>query len=104
MSGAPKPITEYRFGILTIKVQGLGVYCGHDRLRVLMADWSAEKLQAVNKEAWKQRRHAARLCDRYSNVTIHGCGPHDRASQHFDVADAVCKATWERLCQQREAV
>lgn len=101
---ASKPITEYRFGAVVIRVQGLGVYCGHRRLDTVCAGLTAEQLKAANGEAWKQKRHASRMCDRYSNVTIHGCGPHDRASQHFDVADAVCRATWKRLQQLREGV
>jgi hypothetical protein len=95
--------TKYQFGVITITLQGLGIYCGKARLEAICAGMSADKLREANKEAWKQRRHAERLMSRYCNATLHGCGPHDRASQLFDVADHVCKATWKFMRQPATA-
>ena len=90
-------ISNYKFGALTVRVRGLGVYTGGEFLRANCAALSQDQLREANREAWRQKKAASRAADRVANATIHGCTPHDRACQHFDVADAVCRETWKLL-------
>lgn len=99
MSAKHTPINEYVFGPLKVRVQGLGVYTGGEHLRSACDALDASALRAANREAWKQKRAAARQAERVSNATVHGCTPHDRACQHFDVADVVCRETWRRIAK-----
>ena len=90
------PIT-YTFGPLSIRVSGLGVYFGGPKLEAKVATLSPEQLRDANRAAWKLKRSSDRLCERYSNVTIHGNRPHDEAHSAAMVAEAVCKATWRAM-------
>lgn len=92
-------ITTYEFGALTVRVKGLGVYLGGQSLMKACDGLSIAELRAANREAWKQKRIACRQMNRFANVTVHGCRPHDRASQLHDVAEAVCRETWKRITQ-----
>ena len=92
-----QPITDYTFGPLRVRVQGLGVYTGGEHLRAACDRLTLDELRTANREAWKQKRAATRQASRVANVTIHGCTPHDRAGQHLDVAEAVCRETWRRM-------
>lgn len=96
MSGR-QTVTDYTFGPLKVRVQGLGVYTGGEHMRAACDSLTVAELRAANREAWKQKRAAERMCSRVSNVTVHGCTPHDRASQHLDVAEVVCRETWKRI-------
>lgn len=101
MSAAGKhtPITDYAFGPLKVRVQGLGVYVGGEHLRAACDRLTRDELRTANSEAWKQKRTANRQANRVANVTVHGCTPHDRACQHFDVAEVVCRETWKRIAK-----
>lgn len=90
-------IQAYKFGALEFRVKGLGVFFPSEKLKARITALSPEQLLEANKAAWKLRRTAERLQDRYSNVTLHGCGPHDRASADAGVAAQICKATWAAL-------
>lgn len=91
--------TDYTFGPLKVRVQGLGVYTGGPYLLAACDRLTAAELRVANHEAWKQKRVAARQCERVANATVHGCTPHDRASQHYDVAEIVCRETWKRIAK-----
>ena len=95
----PEPIIDYIFGPLRVRVQGLGVYTGGEHLRTACDRLTQDELRAANREAWKQKRAAARQASRVANVTVHGCTPHDRACQQYDVAEIVCKETWKRFAR-----
>jgi len=90
-------ITAYKFGVLEIKLRGLGVYLGGEKLNAKVEALSADEIRAANTEAWKVRRRAERAMERYSNVTLHGNDLHDRATLDYMVAKAVCAATWARM-------
>jgi hypothetical protein len=92
--GTSEEIISYKFGALEIKLRGLGVYFGGEKLNAKVAALSPVEVRAANSAAWKLRRSAERRMERYSNVTMHGCDPHDRATQESMVAKAVCDATW----------
>lgn len=94
-----QPVTRYAFGPLVVGVQGLGVYLGGEHLRAACDRLSVPELRAANREAWKQKRQASRTMSRTANVSTHGWLPHDRASQQFDVAEAVCRETWKRIAK-----
>lgn len=96
-----RPAVDYKFGPLVVRVRGLGVYFADEHLRASCDKLSADELQAANREAWKQRRTAARRANAVSNISAHGWNAFDRATQHLDVAEVVCKETWKRM--QREA-
>lgn len=91
------PVTGYTFGPLQVRVQGLGVYTGGEHLRASCDRLTVAELKIANREAWTQKRMASRQAKRVSNATVHGCTPHDRACQHYDVADVVCRETWRRI-------
>jgi hypothetical protein len=90
-------ITAYRVGALELKLRGLGVYVGGEKLNAKVQALSPDEVRAANNEAWKARRRAEREMERYSNVTVHGNGLHDRATLDYMVAKAVCAATWQRM-------
>lgn len=92
-------VRRFKFGALNVAVKGLGVYFGGEHLNRAVAALTAEQAQEANREAWKQRRAATRTANRFSNVTIHGWRPYEEASLHAAVAEAVCKATWKRMCE-----
>jgi hypothetical protein len=92
-------ITDYVFGPLKVRVQGLGVYTGGEHLRAACDTLSVSDLRAANTAAWKEKRAAARQANRVANATLHGCTPHDRACQRFDVAEVVCRETWKRIAK-----
>lgn len=92
-----QPITTYTFGPLAVRVQGLGVYTGGPHLQAACDKLTPDELKAANTEAWRQRRAANRQANRVANASVHGCAPHDRACQHYDVAEIVCRETWKRL-------
>jgi len=96
-----KDIQAYKFGELEFRVRGLGLFFPSEKLKARIAALSPDQLREANKAAWKLRRTAERLTERYSNVTLNGCGPYDRAFHDFDVARAVCNATWS--CMARAA-
>jgi hypothetical protein len=91
------PINRYTFGPLVVAVQGLGVYFGGEHLTRNCDALTLDELRVANREAWKQKRAAGRAAERVSNASVHGCTPHDRACQHFDVADRVIRETWKRI-------
>lgn len=103
MSAQQQPITDYAFGPLKVRVQGLGVYLGGEYLQAACDRLSLQELRTANSDAWKQKRAAARQANRFANATVHGCTPHDRACQHYEVAERVCKETWKRILQKGRA-
>lgn len=96
-------VRTYQFGPLKVGVRGLGVYFGGPILDRSLDALTAEELQKVNREAWKQKRKATAAANRVNNVTVHGCGPHDIASAHENVADVVAKQSWNRICRAKES-
>lgn len=93
------PVMRYQFGPLAVAVRGLGVYCGGDHLTKACDALDIASLKAANREAWKQRRAANRQSARVNNITVHGWGPYERAAQHSNVAEVVCRETWKRICK-----
>ena len=96
-----KPITDYTFGPLKVRVQGLGVYLGGKHLQAACEALSLEELQQANREAWRQRRSAVRAANRENNVSVYGWN--DRRDQLIDVAEVVCRETWRRIATHAEA-
>ena len=90
-------INNYQFGDLRVAVQGLGVYLGGKFLEGNCDKLTPEQLRIANREAWVQKRHASKIMNRCNNITIYGNHAYEHASQLFEVAEAVCKATWKRL-------
>lgn len=93
------PVTRYAFGPLQVRVQGLGIYTGGEHLTKACDALGLDALRVANREAWRQKRMATRQANRVANASIHGCTPHDKACQHFDVADVVCRETWKRIAK-----
>lgn len=100
MSAPQVATTNYAFGPLKVRVKGLGLYTGGDHLQSACDELSLDELRVANREAWKQKRQASRQADRVANASVHGCAPHDRACQHYDVAVAVCRETWKRIIKK----
>lgn len=96
-----REITVYTFGMLKLGVRGLGVYTGGQHLQDALDKLSLQELRQANQAAWTQKRAAARRMNLVSNVSAHGCLPHDRAGQHYDVAEVVVRETWKRIVTQQ---
>ena len=90
-------VTIFTFGPLRVGVKGLGVYTGGQYLEASLDKLSLQELRQANREAWAQKRAAARRMSQVSNVSVHGCLPHDQASLHYDVAEIVARRTWARI-------
>lgn len=90
-------LRTFKFDTLTVTVQGNGLYYPSDKLKALCAAMSPDHAEKVNREAWKVRRSATRAANRVNNITMHGWGPYEAASQEESVAAAVCKLTWARM-------
>jgi hypothetical protein len=95
--------TDFRFGDLTVRVQGLGVYFGGPHLEAKCDALSLDALRQANREAWKQRKASDRAANRVCNVSVYGHGPYEKASLHSNVAEVVCKATWKRIAKAEKA-
>jgi hypothetical protein len=93
-----KPVTDYAFGPLKVRVQGLGVYFGGEHLRAACDRLTVADLKVANREAWRQKRSAVRVANRQSNVTVYGWN--DRRDQLIDVAEVVIRETWKRIARQ----
>lgn len=90
-------IRPYTFGALTFRVRGFGVFIPSSKFAARVAKLTPEQIKAANTEAWKLRRLAERTMNRTNNVTVWGNGPYDAAYADYDVAKAVCTATWEHM-------
>lgn len=86
-------ITAFKFGALTFRVQGLGVFFPSDELKARVAALPLHVVKAANTAAWKQRRTATRDCQRYSQPS-YGLDVYDRAHLAEDVATKICSLTW----------
>lgn len=95
-------INSYKFGVIEFRTEGLGVFFASEKLIARIEALSPDELRAANQAAWKVRRKADRLTERYCNVSIHGHGPYDAAAHDECVARAICNATWKAL-KRREA-
>lgn len=94
-TNAQASITDYTFGPLKLRIQGLGLYLGGEHLDAWIAGASESELRAANKAAWKQRRPLERAANRECNVSRYGWN--DRRDAAIFVCEAVCKATWRAL-------
>jgi hypothetical protein len=90
-------IHNWSFGPVTFRTQGAGLFFAGDKLKARIMALSYVDAKAANAAAWAQKKRADREADRYSNVTLHGCGPYDRAAHAAHVADQIRKITWHRL-------
>lgn len=89
--------SAYKFGAIEFKTRGAGVFFCSELLLERIRKLPPDDLRAANREAWKLRRKADRLTERYSNVSVHGSSLHDDAMHMHSVAKAICDVTWKAL-------
>jgi hypothetical protein len=86
--------SKWTFGPLAISANSPGLIYLSDATKERIRAMPLDDVRAANRAAWKLRRTAERLMERYSNVTVHGCASHDSASRDYFLAKEVCSATW----------
>jgi hypothetical protein len=97
VSAPQEPRRVFEFGPLKFGVRGNGLFVGGPKLSAKVATLTVEQATEANRQAWKLKRQMGRTMDRYSNVTIYGSESYNAAADDYFVADAVCKATWQRV-------
>jgi hypothetical protein len=90
-------IHSWKFGVIEFRTQGAGLFFASDKLKARIMALPLADAVAASRDAWTQKRRADREADRHSNVTLHGCGPYDRAAHAAHVADEIRKITWQRM-------
>ncbi len=93
----PADRRRFEFGALKFAVLGNGLFVGGAKLTAKIGALTADEAREANRLAWNLKRKTGREMERYSNVTIHGHASYDAAAADYFVADAVCKATWQRM-------
>jgi hypothetical protein len=89
---------KYTFGSLTLTFDTLGVPFFSEKTKQVIQEMSLENATSVNKQAWKQRKSATQLCNRYCNFSYPGnMRNYELAFQHFEVARLVCNETYKRM-------
>lgn len=101
MSAQAQPKIRYTFGALTLTYSSLGVPFLSDKTLEKLDAMSAAELEAINREAWKQKRTAARLTHRHCNWSVGGnISIYEDAAHHCMVAEKVCKETYKRMMRR----
>lgn len=89
------------FGPLSFSVRNpRGLFCISASLQQRIAEMPLADAKLANKASWKMLRQCERAMNRYQNATRYPGLYDDYAGPH-NVADAVRRATWQRI---REAV
>jgi hypothetical protein len=90
-------VHSWTFGPVQFRTRGAGLFFASDKLKARIMALPLADAIAANRDAWTQKRRADREAERYCNVTLHGCGPYDRAAHAAHVADQIRKITWQRM-------
>lgn len=92
-------INRYVFGALSLEFLGLCVPFLSEKAKEKIAAMPIHEANRANRDAWEQKHEAARRMKRHCNASVpSNSSAHDRALQHYEVADAVRKETWKRMC------